>query len=391
MIKFTNLTRWMCTTAISLPMLGWPLVALPQTKPPIKVGAISSTQFFPESAAAVRAYFDVINANGGIQGRQIRLITEDDRGDAAAAKQSAKRLVEVEGVVANVGSASTLECAVNAPYYAAQKLVSIQGTGVDPACFNSANISPVNAGPYLSTALALQFLSDVRKVDKLCVFATSYSPIQTPVYAKEIAAWSARSGKPLALSVVGMTPDQNLEEKVSEAVKAGCTGVVYTGVEAHVLEWMAAVERLKVQGGSWVFLTPAYTANVAKLLGPAGNGIFAMSEFEPWTSRSGMLNDWRDVMTRGKVPRTSFSQGGYIAALLFVRALRSIEGDINRESVTRAFKALTPQKVSMLGTAYEFGPGDAHASNRANVPVQLQDGNWRIAHWDFIVAPPAAR
>jgi branched-chain amino acid transport system substrate-binding protein len=188
-----------------------------------------------------------------------------------------------------------------------------------------------------------------------------------------------------------MTPDQNLELKVHEALNAGCSGVVYTGVEVHVLEWMAAVVRAKAGPVDWVFLTPAYTANVAERLGVSGNGIFAMSEFEPWSSRSGMLNDWREVMTRGKVLRTSFSQGGYVAAQLFVRVLRLINGDINRESVTRAFKTLAPQKIPMLGTSFEFGPGPAHASNRANLPVQLQDGTWRVAHWEFIVAPSPAR
>lgn len=115
--------------------------------------------------------------------------------------------------------------------------------------------------------------------------------------------------------------------------------------------------------------------------------MFAMSEFEPWSSRSGLLSDWRDVMTRGSVPRTSFSQGGYVAALEFVRVLRSIKGKIDLASVTLAFKELTPQKVPMLGSEDEFGPQRAHASNRADVPVQLQQGRWVVAHWDYIVAP----
>ncbi|MES1264136.1 MAG: ABC transporter substrate-binding protein, partial [Variovorax sp.] len=105
MIKPGRHNRRFFATAITLLTFGCPPAALAQAKPPIKVGAISSTQFFPESTAAVRAYFNVLNANGGIQGRQLQLITEDDRGDAGAAGRFAKRLAEVEGVVANVGSA----------------------------------------------------------------------------------------------------------------------------------------------------------------------------------------------------------------------------------------------------------------------------------------------
>lgn len=53
---------------------------------PIRVGAVSSLSGpaqFPESSAAVRALFDVVNADGGVRGRRLELIVEDDRGDPA--------------------------------------------------------------------------------------------------------------------------------------------------------------------------------------------------------------------------------------------------------------------------------------------------------------------
>ena len=125
----------------------------------IKVGAVSSIAVFPEATPAVRAYFDTVNAAGGIRGRKFQLIVEDDKGQPEAAARSARKLVEQDQVVANVGSASTLECAVNGPYYAERATVSIQGTGVDPTCFSSPNIAPVNTGPYGSLAVALKFLS----------------------------------------------------------------------------------------------------------------------------------------------------------------------------------------------------------------------------------------
>ena len=38
-------------------------------------------------------------------------------------------------------------------------------------------------------------------------------------------------------------------------------------------------------------------------------------------------------MTSAGVPLTSFAQGGYLAATIFVDALRAIDGEITRESV----------------------------------------------------------
>jgi branched-chain amino acid transport system substrate-binding protein len=372
---------------------AWLLAAMAATlappalaqKEPIRVGAVSSLALFPEATAAVKAYFDRVNADGGIQGRPLELTVEDDGADPARAAEAAMRLVDAKKVVANVGSASALECAVNAGYYERMGLVSIQGTGVDPACFESPNISPVNAGPYVSAALALQFLAEVRRRERLCVYATSYAPAQTPAFTKEIDAWLAASRRKLIDARIGMPPTQRLGAGVTSAIAARCDGVVYVGIEPHVLEWMASVAAEKPSGIDWVFLTPAYTSAVATKLAGVTQNVFAMSEFEPWSSRSGLLTDWREVTARGDVPRTSLSQGGYVAALIFVRVLRTIRGDINRASVTNAFKGLPPQNVSMLGVPWEFGPGSAHASNLANVPVQLINGRWVIAHGDYIV------
>lgn len=124
-------------------------------KGPIKVGAISSIAIFPEATAAVRAYFDTVNAAGGIRDRKLQLVVEDDKADPKLAALAARKLLETDEVVANIGSASALECSVNAPYYVEKNLVSVSGTGVDPACFDSPNISPVNTGPFLNVVLAL--------------------------------------------------------------------------------------------------------------------------------------------------------------------------------------------------------------------------------------------
>jgi branched-chain amino acid transport system substrate-binding protein len=357
---------------------------------PIKVGAISSMALFPEATAAVKAYFDRVNAGGGIQGRPLVLLVQDDGADPAQAADAARQLVETQGVVAHVGSASALDCAVNAAYYERQGLVSIQGTGVDPACFSSPSISPVNAGPYVSAALALQFLVEVRRRERLCVYATSYAAAQTAAFNQEIDAWLAAARRRLVDSAIGMAPTDDLAARVAQAVAAGCDGVVYVGVQAHAVQWLTAVSAGRSGGIDWVFLTPAYTAALAARFASLDAQVFAMSEFEPWSSRSGLLSDWREAMDRGKVPRSSLSQGGYVAALAFVRALRGIHGEINRASVTQALKALPPQRVSMMGTAWEFGPGRTHSSNRANVPVQLVGGRWVIAHGDYITLPKAA-
>ena len=358
--------------------------AKPADKGPIKVGAVSSIALFPEATAAVRAYFDTVNATGGIRGRKLQLVVEDDKIEPEAAARAARKLVETDEVVANVGSASALECAVNAQYYGEKNLVSIQGTGVDPACFDSPNIAPVNTGPYVGTAVALKFLADVRMRKRICIVTVAYAPSQKPAFEKVVGDWSKKSGRKLSYSAIGITPTDDIAVHIKGATEAKCDGLVFTAIEPAVIAWVKAARAMKAEGVDWVFLTPAYTPNVADTLKGEGDGIYAISEFEPWSSRSGMLTDWRNVMVKGSVPLTSFSQGGYVAASVFVNVLRGIEGDINRESVTRAFKTLKERKVPLMGTPFSFGQAAQHNPNRAAVPVRLDAGKWVVAHWDYI-------
>ncbi|PZO19983.1 MAG: branched-chain amino acid ABC transporter substrate-binding protein [Burkholderiales bacterium] len=355
-----------------------------EAKGPIKVGAVSSMALFPEATAAVRTYFATINDAGGIRGRKLELIIEDDKIDPKTAAMAARKLVEQDQVVANVGSASALECAVNAAYYGDKNMVSIQGTGVDPVCFDSPNIAPVNTGPYVGTAVALKFLADVRRRQRICAVTVGYAPSQKAAFEQIIDEWKKKSGRNLAYVAIGIAPTDSLAEQVKKAVEAKCDGLVFTAIDSGVIDWVKTARSMKANDIDWVFLTPAYTQDVADTLKAEGEGIFAISEFEPWSSRSGMLTDWRNTMLKGRVPLTSLSQGGYVAASVFVTALRGIEGDITRESVTKAFKSMEPRKVSLMGSPFSFGPAPRHNPNRAAIPVRLEGGKWRVAHWEYI-------
>jgi branched-chain amino acid transport system substrate-binding protein len=125
----------------------------------IKVGAVSTLSgagASPESVRGAQAYFDAVNANGGVRGRRIVLVSLDDRADPAAAQAAAAQLAADPDIVALGGGSSVLDCAVNHGRYAAAGLVLVPGGGIDPACFQAPGIVPVNAGPYVSMANALK-------------------------------------------------------------------------------------------------------------------------------------------------------------------------------------------------------------------------------------------
>ena len=98
-----------------------------------------------------KAYFDCVNDNGGINGRPIQYIDEDEHVDpqqiAASGEEARSSRTACSGFV---GNTSIIDCSVNGKYYADNGFFPIIA-GVDQACFTTPNFSAVNMGPYYSS------------------------------------------------------------------------------------------------------------------------------------------------------------------------------------------------------------------------------------------------
>lgn len=356
---------------------------------PIKVGAVSSLTGpapFPDPSAAAKAVFDKVNAEGGIGGRMIEYHVEDDGADPTVSAGAARRLVEQVGVVANVGSASLIECIANGKYYDQVGVRSIQGLGVDPACFGTRSISPVNTGPYAGLTVSLYFASEILKHDRVCVAYLEYVDGIDHVWQAAIDRWAKIAGRPPVYQDFKISPTADFVAQVARAKEAGCQAVAMNGLPPHIMAWAKAA---KAQGftADLVQLTTAYNEDIGAALAAAGiDGLYANAEFEPFTVRSETLAAWRDLMKQAGVTQSAFAEGGYIAASAFVELLRSIKGDITRESVNRALDTFTYQ-TPLMGTPYTFGTAETHNPNQASKFVRLKAGKWEVVDNEWVRLP----
>jgi branched-chain amino acid transport system substrate-binding protein len=359
-----------------------------QSHQPIKVGAVSalsSGTAFPESAQAAKAYFDMVNASGGIGGRPVQYLSMDEKSDPAATARAATLLVNDPQVVALVGSSGVLDCTVNQKLYEDAGILSLQGGAVAPQCFRSPNIVPVNNGPYTGLASAVMFARARLKGRNLCTVVLDL-PGMVLGYTQAMQRLAAQVGVPAPpMQVVPLDGDWTAALNALDA--KGCDVVVFTGHESAVLQWLQSARALGFSGITWVFLAPAYTAKVASVLRNSADNIYAMSEFEPWNSRSLSLLDWRELMRQNKLPLSGLSQGGYLSAQLFVRVLRRMDGAITRASVTAALRKMLPQEHALLGMPFQIGEARSHSPNRSAIPMKLEQGTWRVAAPDWIYVP----
>ncbi|RDV46752.1 ABC transporter substrate-binding protein [Leifsonia sp. ku-ls] len=360
---------------------------------PIVVGSVntkSGAATFPEASQAAAAVFADQNAKGGINGRKIDYKALDDKGDPATASANARELVGSDEAVAMVGSASLIECEINAKYYEQQKILSVPGIGVDTGCFDSPNIAPANVGPFNDMTLTLYWGSEVAKLDNICVLLEIAGSTR-PAYQKAIDRWTAITGKkPLYVDDTVPYGASDYTPYIVKAKDAGCKALAINPVEPDAIAQVKAANAQGWKDVTWLYLTSVYSDNFAKAVSDAGAGIYVPAEFYPFTDASSDINkDWRDLMTKNNIPLTSFSQGGYLAAKYFIQVAEGIKGDITRESVTKALHDMSEIKNPMVGTPYLFGTGKTHADNTAGWPIKLTTGTnaWELNGDDWITIP----
>lgn len=104
-------------TAIGLTALATPAIVKAQAGP-IRLGTLTPLtgaggQFGPSMANVAKAIADEVNAAGGLLGRQIQIISEDDQTNPEAGVRAARKLIDVDRVNAIMGTwASSVTTAV---------------------------------------------------------------------------------------------------------------------------------------------------------------------------------------------------------------------------------------------------------------------------------------
>ncbi|HRZ30073.1 MAG TPA: ABC transporter substrate-binding protein [Candidatus Paceibacterota bacterium] len=112
-------------------------VSTPVETGPIKIGFIGPltgdvASIGQNNKAATELAVEVINANGGVNGRQIEMIWEDGRCDGATAATAAQKLVNVDKVSAIIGGLCSGESISSAPIAEQGKVVMLSPLSSSP-------------------------------------------------------------------------------------------------------------------------------------------------------------------------------------------------------------------------------------------------------------------
>jgi branched-chain amino acid transport system substrate-binding protein len=352
------------------------------TGTPINLGTIVTQEpgvDFTDISNMAKAYFDCVNANGGIHGHPINYYVQTEQTNPAQVAAEAQQLVNTDHVLGMVGNTSIIDCTVN--YKLWQQLgYYVIASGVAPECYSTSNYADVNMGPRYSTDGAIQY-AIAQHVSKIVSDGANLPG------AGYVQAGGNALAKKARVPIVQLLTDVPITDADSVALKevdeAGPNGaVVLDFAPPQALQILQAAQKLGLEDRVklWGCSTPCNTDFLSAGLGPKWNHkLFVNAELTPPDStNTASMKLYKAILAQyGKSVSGgvgSFSQMGFTEAEIATHALESINGDYTVQSVNAAFKGVTNYNTGQLCQLWTFGNYPLHIANNVDYTVTPNNG-----------------
>ena len=349
------------------------------TGAPIKLGGIDMLipgVDFTTVGKTAAAYFDCVNANGGIHGRRISYTLKDEALNPAQEAALARQLIQSNHVVGMVGNTSFAECGTNWKYYKQQGYVVI-GAGVQAECYSTPSFAEVNSGPrYSNIGAAAALIKDGAK--KIAIA----SPNTISAYADGgVALLGQKMGVPVKIFPTQLPVTDATSQLLQMYQFAGDGGAIlldFTPDTAPAFMQAAETQGI-VDKVMWGSSTPIANTFMAGQFSPTfDTHLWIDNEFanvDPKVGPDSALMFKILSKYAPKIAPQAFAQMGFLDAKFATSALLSVNGAITKTSYNAAVKSLKDQKTDMLCKPWYVGNLAYHIPNNTNIIVDYKNKN----------------
>ena len=308
-----------------------------------------------------KAYLDYVNERGGVHGRKLELVTEDDRYEASAAPAASKKLIEEHRVFALMGYVGTPTGAAHLPVVTQAKIPLV-------GMFTGAEILRVPFNRYVFHVRASYYDETEKIVEQ--VVSTGGKRIAV-FYQADAYGEAGRKGTEIALTKRGMaihssgTVERNTV-KVEEAVKtinaSEPDAIVMVSAYTSCAEF---IRQMRKAGSGATFYNVSFVGSkaLADALGSEGSGV-AISQVVPfpWGSAVPVVKEYQQLAKKSGFADYNFSaMEGFLTAKVMVEALWRAGKNPTREGLVDALEKM--QDVDLGGFYVGYSPKN-HAGSR---------------------------
>ena len=321
-----------------------------------------------------KAYFDMINKQGGVNGRIIELRTRDDKYESNLAAENTRKFIEEDKVFALFGYVGTPTSAAALPIFTEAKVPFIGPfTGAellrDP--FNR-QIFNVRASYYDETEKIVEQLASVG-IRKIAVF------YQNDAYGKAGLAGVERAMKKRSMTAAAMGTVERNTTDVAAAVKtisgAQPDAVVMISAYTSIAEF---VRQMKKAGSGAQFHNVSFVGSKAlsDALGDDGHGV-AISQVVPfpWNTSLPIVKEYQQVLkAAGNTDYNFTSLEGFIAAKVFTEGLKRAGRELTRDRFIAALETMS--NVDLGGFTVSFSPTNHNGSQFVELTIIGRGGKF---------------
>ena len=328
-----------------------------------------------ESAEGARLYFDAVNAQGGVKGQNIELITQDDKYQPALAAAAARSLAS-QGVLGLMLSRGTDPTEALLPVLKENRMPLIA-----PATGAASLREPVQPWVYhLRASYEREAERAVKHLAGIGVKRITIVQVSDP-FGNDAGKGAIKGLDDMKLRALShLRYDRNkpdLAPTMQAIAKAGIEAVVLIGPAYAVVE---GVNALRAAGSTAHVATLSNNASseFVKQLGENARGIVVTQLFPYERSTANPLV--REALglakSAGRGELTPAQLEGFAAAKLVVETLKRSSGkDVSRESFA---KALDGARVDLGGLQVHYSEKDHNGLEFTDVSIVGPDGKfWR--------------
>jgi len=324
--------------------------------------------------AGTKAYFDHVNAQGGVFGRKIELRTRDDRYEGNLCVENTKKFIEEDKVFALISYVGTPTTVAALPVFTEARVPL-----VGPFTGAEALRSPVNR--YIFNVRASYYDETEKIVEQLV--STGNRKIAV-FYQDDAYGQAGLKGVQIAmdkrnLKIAALGKVERNTVKVEDAVKAiNATepdGVVMISAYTSIAEF---VRQMKKAGSTTQFHNVSFVGSKAlsDALKDEGYGV-AISQVVPfpWSPSVPIVKEYQDIMTKAGNTDFNFSSlEGYLVAKVMVEGLRRSGKDLTREKLVSALEGMN--NVDLGDFVVSFSPTNHSGSKFVDLTMIGRGGKF---------------
>lgn len=360
------------------------LAAIPafaqKTTEPLLVGQSAGlsggqAQYSADVKLGIEAYFNSVNKAGGINGRPLKLISEDDQGKKENVLANTKKLIENDKVIALIGYTSGAGVETSLAYLDANKvpmLSPVTGNMGIRASFHK-NLFHTRAGydEEMKKVVGNLALTGVTR------FAIAYLDDVGPANPKSMHDALAANKLKAVVAVPLNRNASDFSAQIEALHKASPEVVVFISNGTPIVKVMQGM-RAKGYGGQ--FASSSFSGlKVIEELGQTATGLI-MSQVLPPPGRAHLklIADYREHMTEF-VPAAKFnytSLEGYVAARVLVEGLRRAGNNPSSERLVSALEGI--RRLDLGGYEVSFSSKNHDGSRFVDTGAVGQGGVLRF-------------